>query len=103
MMKTARLGDGDAHAPFMFHIGDEVAMKRDDGALDPEMHGVVAGGTCKYQEGGGSYTEEYEIKRSDGSFFSAGPLDLVKREPLFANVRDAVRIVREWVAPARDK
>ena len=100
-MKIAHLGDGDAYAPFRFRIGDEVALRRHDGTPDPEMHGTVVGGTCEYQEGGGAYSDLYEIKRRDGTAFTARALDLVKREPLFANVRDAARIIKDWVALAK--
>lgn len=96
-MRTARLGDGDPYAPFRFHLGDEVAWRRDDGTPDPEMHGVIVGGTCEYQEGGGAYSDVYEVKRSDGTLFRATSLQLMKREPAFgSNIREAVRIIREW-------
>jgi len=98
-MTTAKLGDGNAYAPFRFHLGDEVASRKGDGTPDPEMHGVIVGGSCEYQEGGGSYSDVYEVKRSDGTFFQAGSLELMKREPPFgSNIREAARVIREWVS-----
>ena len=81
-MPTAQLGDGDAYAPFRFQLGDEVAWTRADGTPDPDpdKQGVIAAGTCDYQEGGGSYNDVYEVKRRDGRFFRARSIDLVKRE-----------------------
>ena len=70
-MITARLGEGDPYAPFRFHLGDEVAFRRNDGTPDPEMRGVIVEGTCEYQEGGGAYNDVYEVKRSDGTIFKA--------------------------------
>ena len=96
-MKTAHLGDGDAYAPFRFHLGDEVAWRMNDGRPDPEDHGVVVGGTCEYQEGGGAYSDVYEVQRSDGTRFNATWVQLIKREPAFgSNIRQAARIIREW-------
>jgi hypothetical protein len=96
-LKVARLRDGNPYAPFRFHLGDEVALRRDDDTPDPEMPGVIVGGTVEYQEGGGAYGDEYEVQRKDGTIFRARSLDLIKREPPFgSNIRDAARIVREW-------
>jgi hypothetical protein len=80
-MKTSRLSDHDAYAPFRFKIGDQVAIRRPDGTPDPdsEKQGVIVDGTCEYQEGGGSYSDIYEIQRADGLFFRAKSVEIVKR------------------------
>ncbi len=100
---VAQLGDGDPYAPFRYHLGDEVAMVRDDGTPDPGMHGVIVSGTCEYQLGGGSYRDIYEVKRADGTIFRARSFELVRREPPFTNVREATQILRDWLRPAKTK
>lgn len=100
---VAHLSDGDPDAPFRYHLGDEVAVVRDDGTPDHEMYGVIVDGTCEYQVGGGSYRDSYEVKRADGTTFHARSLELTKREQPFANVREASRIVRDWVRPTQTK
>jgi hypothetical protein len=84
---VARLSEGDPYAPFRYHLGDEVAEILDDGTPDPEKHGVIVNGTCEYQLGGGSYRDTYEVKRADGTIFSARSTKLTRREPPFTNVR----------------
>ncbi len=97
MVRIASLGDRDLNAPFRLHIGDEVARRRTDGTLDADMHGVVVGGTVEYHEDGSLCRDSYEVRRRDGSTFQARSFDLIKREPLFVNIREAARIIREWV------
>ena len=67
------------------------------------MHGVIVNGTCEYQLGGGSYRDTYEVKRADGLIFRARSLELIRREPPFANVREATRIIRDWLRPTQTK
>jgi hypothetical protein len=101
-VKRARLGDGDAYAPFRFHIGDDVALRRENGTPDPDTAGTIVGGTCEYHQGGGSYRDVYEVERRDGAIFCAPSIDLVKRDPAFgSNLREAARILREWRHPER--
>jgi len=100
---VARLTESDPYAPFRFHLSDEVAVLREDGTPDGEMSGVIVGGTCEYQMGGGSYRDSYEVKRADGTIFHARSAELVRREPPFANLREATRIVRDWLRPAHPK
>ena len=80
-MKTSRLTDHDAHAPFMVKIGDKVALVRPDGTADPdpESQGVIEDGTSQYQEGSGPFSNVYEIRRVDGMYFRAKDSDIVKR------------------------
>ena len=100
---VAHLSEGDTDAPFCYHHGDEVAVMRDDGTPDLEMHGVIVDGTCEYQLGGGSYRDTYEVKRADGTTFHAGSTELIRRERPFTNVSEATRIVRDWLRPAQTK
>lgn len=103
---VAHLSDGDPYAPFFYRIGDEVAVIRVPGIPDPESHGVIIDGTCEYQLGSGSgwYKEPtYKVKRADGTTFHAREMELAKREPAFANVREATRIIRDWIRPANTK
>jgi len=100
---VARLTESDPYAPFRLHLGDEVAVLREDGTPDGEMSGVIVGGTCEYQMGRGSYRDSYEVKRADGTTFHARSAELVRREPPFANLREATRIVRDWLRPAHPK
>ena len=100
---VVHLSEGDPDAPFRYHLGDEVAVVRDDGTPDLEMHGVIVDGTSEYQLGGGSYRDTYEVKRADGTTFRARSMELVRREPPFTNVREATRIVRDWLRPAQTK
>jgi hypothetical protein len=77
---VAHLSEGHPDAPFRYHLGDEVAVIRDDGTPDLEMHGVIVDGTCEYQPGGGSYRDTYEVKRADGTTFRARSVELTRRE-----------------------
>jgi hypothetical protein len=67
------------------------------------MHGVVVNGACEYQLGGGWYRDTYEVKRDDGTCFLASSLELTRREPPFTNVREATRILRDWLRPTQPK
>ena len=103
---VARLSERDPHAPFFYRIGDEVVVVRDQGIPDPESHGVIIEGTCVYRLGSSSdwYKEPlYEVKRADGTRFLAHEMELAKREPDFANLREATRILRDWIRPAHTK
>jgi hypothetical protein len=78
-VRVVRLGDPDApDAPFTFRKGDRVAWKRWDGSPDPEFSGEITDGICEYVPGGGAYRDRYVVRREDGSFFGAEPLDLIK-------------------------
>ncbi len=100
---VSHLSDGDPYAPFRYHVGDEVVLVRHDGTLDIEMSGAIVDGTCEYQLGGGSYRDMYEVKRADGTSFRARSMEITKREQPFENVREATRIVRDWVRPNQTK
>ena len=81
MMTTrlVRLGDPSAHdAPFRFKKGDRVAWKRGDGSPDKEMSGVIVDGICEYVPGGGAYRDKYIVQLSDGFYFGADELDLIR-------------------------
>lgn len=96
---VAHLSETDPYAPFFYRIGDEVAVVREHGIPDPDSHGVIMEGTCEYQLGsGGSYRQPiYDVRRADGTTFRVHEMELAKREPDFANVREATRIIREWI------
>ena len=103
---VARLSERDPHAPFYYRIGDEVVRLGDDGTPDPESSGVIVEGTCEYQLGsaGGSYKEPtYEVERADGVTFEAREMELAKREPNFVNLREATRIIRDWIRSTHTK
>lgn len=96
---VSRLSAGDAYAPFRYRVGDEVVRVREGGLPDPEMHGVIVDGTVEYQHGNGSYRAPvYEVRLGGtDAIFQAQELELARRELPFENVREAARIIRNWL------
>ena len=103
---VAHLSDMDPHAPFYYRIGDEMVRLRDDGTSDPESRGRIVEGTCEYslRSPETSYKEPtYRVERADGAVFDASEMELAKREPSFVNLREATRVIRDWIRPAQTK
>src|SRR6266481_7126429 len=69
---------GNPGAPFRFKRGDQVAWKRFDGSLDFEFAGEVVDAVCEHQPMTGFHKSAYIVRRSDGSYFPADHLGLVR-------------------------